>query len=116
MFILGWRPSQRGPSDGSREFRFPLSRRSQVHRVRKAAATAAAVVLTAGLTAACGSDDNEPSSGGGEQVLRWGSSTQPTSLDPRKSATFDPIFLTEVFDPLIRRTADGSFEAALATE
>jgi len=87
-----------------------------VHPVRRAAAAAVAVVLTAGLTAACGDDGKSSSSGKGDQVLRWGSSSQPTSLDPRKSATFDPIFLTEVYDSLIRRTADGSFEPALATE
>lgn len=51
-----------------------------------------------------------------EQILRWASSSQPKSLDPRKSASFDPMFLLEVYDPLIRRTADGDLVPSLATE
>jgi ABC-type transport system substrate-binding protein len=79
-------------------------------------AVASAVGLLSGVLAACSSSGSSSSGSGGDQVLKWGSSTQPASLDPRKSATFDPIFLTEVYDSLIRRAADGSLVPGLATK
>jgi peptide/nickel transport system substrate-binding protein len=39
-----------------------------------------------------------------------------SSMDPRKSGPIDTIYLTPVFDALIKRTADGSLEPGLATE
>lgn len=80
---------------------------------RRAAAPFTAMVLLLGMVA-CSSDPSEPTSSDG--ILRWGSSTKPASLDPRKSATFDPIFLLEVYDPLIRRDAKGDLQPSLATE
>jgi ABC-type transport system substrate-binding protein len=83
----------------------------------RAVATLSAMVLLA-VTAACGggeaADSGTTTSDDG--ILRWGSSTKPASLDPRKSATFDPIFLLEIYDPLIRRDAKGELVPALATE
>lgn len=52
----------------------------------------------------------------GEDILRYGSSWKPTSLDPRQSASFDPIFLLPSYDALIHREADGSLSPGLATE
>lgn len=76
----------------------------------KLTAMIAAIALT---TTAC--------AGGGEggsdsNVLRYGSSWKPTSLDPRQSASFDPIFLLTSYDALIHREADGSLSPGLATE
>lgn len=86
---------------------------STARKVRwKLTALLAAVAL---VTTACASG------GGGEQgddgdVLRYGSSWKPTSLDPRQSASFDPIFLLTSYDALIHREADGSLAPGLATE
>lgn len=80
---------------------------------RWAGAPLSAMVLLLGA-AACSSDPGAAPAGDG--VLRWGSSSKPASLDPRKSATFDPLFLLEVYDPLIRRDAKGELQPALATE
>jgi ABC-type transport system substrate-binding protein len=82
----------------------------------RAVATFSAMVLLT-VTAACGGDGTAGSNTTDDDgILRWGSSTKPASLDPRKSATFDPIFLLEVYDPLIRRDAKGELVPALATE
>jgi peptide/nickel transport system substrate-binding protein len=83
---------------------------------RTAMAALSTIVMLVGI-AACGGDSGETTTGGdSDGILRWGSSTKPASLDPRKSATFDPIFLLEVYDPLIRRDAQGELQPSLATE
>lgn len=82
----------------------------------RAVATLSAMVLLAGTAACGGGSDSSSSASSSEGILRWGSSSQPASLDPRRSATFDPMFLLEVYDPLIRRDAKGELVPALATE
>jgi peptide/nickel transport system substrate-binding protein len=74
------------------------------------AALAAVVSLVA--TACAGTSE----AGSESKVLRYGSSWKPTSLDPRQSASFDPIFLLPSYDALIHREADGSLTPGLATE
>ncbi len=74
------------------------------------AALAAVVSLVA--TACAGTPESED----GSAVLRYGSSWKPTSLDPRQSASFDPIFLLPSYDALIHREADGTLSPGLATE
>lgn len=82
---------------------------------RRVLVAVSAIALVA--SAACSSPPEPTTPTTSEDgVLRWGSSSQPASLDPRKSATFDPLFLLEVYDPLIRRDAEGNLVPALATE
>lgn len=85
---------------------------STARKVRwKLTALLAAVAL---VTTACASGGGGDGEGG--DVLRYGSSWKPTSLDPRQSASFDPIFLLTSYDALIHREADGSLAPGLATE
>lgn len=73
---------------------------------------AACVVLVGSLVASCSSGAAGRSDDG---VVRVG--VHPvSSMDPRKSGPIDTIYLTPVFDSLIKRTADGSLEPGLATE
>lgn len=76
--------------------------------------TALLAATTLVVTACAGG--GEESTEGGDGVLRYGSSWKPTSLDPRQSASFDPIFLLTSYDALIHREADGSSAPGLATE
>lgn len=76
---------------------------------RSLAVLVAAVALLAGACSGGGGGD------GGSGVLHYGSSWKPTSLDPRQSASFDPIFLLPSYDALIHRAPDGSLEPGLAT-
>ncbi len=78
-------------------------------------------MLTAGLAlAGCGSGTtaSEQTSGPTDSgaILRWASPGMPTSFDPRKSAPLDPVYLSLVYESLIRRMPSGEIKPGLATE
>jgi peptide/nickel transport system substrate-binding protein len=86
-------------------------------RLPGAVAPLTALLLATSLVGGCeAASTSSNDSSTAPQVLRWASSSQPKSLDPRKAASFDPMFLLEVYDPLIRRDAKGELVPALATE
>jgi peptide/nickel transport system substrate-binding protein len=88
-----------------------------VKRLGRWVVTPLSVLALLAASVACGGEPAPTTtSSSSDGILRWGSSSQPTSLDPRKSATFDPLFLLPVYDPLIRRDAKGNLVPALATE
>lgn len=76
---------------------------------------AMAVAFAVGL-AGCGGEaagdpgDDEP------RILRIGSSAALSSLDPARSATPGVLYLTPVYESLVRRDAEGLLEPGLATE
>ncbi|RZI95587.1 MAG: hypothetical protein EOO67_02240, partial [Microbacterium sp.] len=78
-------------------------------------AAAAVVALAIGL-AGCGGQP-APSPGNDEpRILRIGSSAALSSLDPARSATPGVLYLTPVYESLVRRDAEGLLEPGLATE
>lgn len=82
---------------------------------RRIAAVASAAVLTAGL-AACGGGGEPAASDDTPKVLKVGSATALTSLDPARSSTQAILFLTPVYESLIKRDAQGLLQPGLATE
>src|SRR5690349_14076606 len=81
---------------------------------RRIAAFASAAVLALGL-AACGGGSS-PDENDEPKVLRVGSATALTSLDPARSSTQAILFLTPVYESLIKRDAEGLLQPGLATE
>lgn len=79
-------------------------------RLRAALAGATALVL---VTTACGAG----TSGNGQSVVfRVGFGGDPVTLDPHLSPPAYNIFLSPVYDTLIKSTRDGGYAPGLATE
>ena len=86
-----------------------------LRKLKKIAALASAAALVVGL-AACGGGGGDAKTDDGPRVLRIGSATPLTSLDPARSSTQAVLFLTPVYEALIRRDAEGLLQPGLATE
>jgi peptide/nickel transport system substrate-binding protein len=90
-------------------------------RTTRVSAVLAVGGFLAATMAACTSSGSSSSGSSGTTgsgalpILKYGSSTTPASLDPRQSASFDPIFLIPAYDSLIKRDAKGALQPDLAT-
>ncbi|SHK50887.1 peptide/nickel transport system substrate-binding protein [Pseudonocardia thermophila] len=79
----------------------------------RAFALLAAVVLAV-VPAACGSSASGGADGDPRGRLKVGAAAIPSSLDPRKSAPYEAQWIGMLYDTLIQRAPDGTFEPALA--
>jgi peptide/nickel transport system substrate-binding protein len=73
-----------------------------------------AFVLAVSLAACSGSSGGSGGTGAGQARLSIGAAAVPASLDPRKSSPYDAIWVGLLYDPLVRRAPDGTFEPGLA--
>jgi ABC-type dipeptide transport system, periplasmic component len=70
-----------------------------------------AVVLAVTACGGSGADG-----GDGTARLRMAIAAVPASLDPRTSSPYDALYVGLLYDSLIRRSPDGTFQPGLATE
>ncbi|MGI5132917.1 ABC transporter substrate-binding protein [Pseudonocardia sp. CA-107938] len=73
-----------------------------------------AAFVMAGSLAACGSPSGGGADAQGRHRLTIGASAIPSSLDPRKSAPYEAQWIGMLYDTLIQRAPDGTFQPALA--
>jgi len=78
-------------------------------RLPRALGVLIAFLLAASLAACSGGRDDD-----GPQRLKIGAAALPASLDPRKSAPYEALWVGLLYDPLVRRAPDGTFHPGLA--
>jgi peptide/nickel transport system substrate-binding protein len=83
-------------------------------RSSRATGALLAFLLAVTLAACGGSSESAGGAGDGQARLTIGAAAVPASLDPRKSSPYDAIWVGLLYDPLVRRAPDGTFQPGLA--
>jgi peptide/nickel transport system substrate-binding protein len=83
-------------------------------RSSRATGALLAFLLAVTLAACGGSSESSGGAEGGQARLTIGAAAVPASLDPRKSSPYDAIWVGLLYDPLVRRAPDGTFQPGLA--